>query len=66
MRLADWIEREGLARAEVARKLGLSAGYVTDLCADRCWPGKETALKIVHLTGGDVSADDFLGKPEIR
>lgn len=60
MRFAKWIELSGLKRIEVADRLGISSGHLTDLCNLRFWPNRRLAQKIYELTEGDVSPYDFL------
>lgn len=61
MKLADWIEREGIKRKDVAEALSVSPSYVTMLCSETPnWPGRDLIGRINELTSGAVSANDFL------
>ncbi len=62
MKLADWLTRNGMARNEFARRIGLSAGAITQLCRDEgAWLSRETAELICRETGGAVTPNDFIG-----
>lgn len=60
MKLADYLDREQITRAEFARRTGLSEGMVSLLCRDETWLSKETARKIKDATNGDVTPNDFM------
>jgi transcriptional regulator with XRE-family HTH domain len=61
MTLAEWIELRGMARSAVAEALGVSPAYVTNLCSPQAnWPGRDLMVRIRDMTGGDVTANDFL------
>lgn len=60
MRLSDWLRITKTRRGEFAARIGVSAGYVTQLCNHHVWPGKDVASRIREATNGDVTADDFL------
>lgn len=64
MKFADWIDSRGLLRAEIARRLGVSQGHVTDLCNNRFWPTRAMAQRIWRLTGGEVTPNDYLFEDE--
>ncbi len=64
MKLADWLRRNGVSRAEFARRIGVSPGAVTLICRDDGgWLSRETAERIVAETRGAVTPNDFLGEP---
>ncbi len=64
MKLADWLRRSGVSRAEFARRIGVSPGAVTLICrADGAWLSRETAERIVAETRGAVTPNDFLLAP---
>jgi 3,4-dihydroxy 2-butanone 4-phosphate synthase/GTP cyclohydrolase II len=64
MKLADWLRRHGVSRAEFARRIGVSPGAVTLICRDGGgWLSRETAERIVAETRGAVTPNDFLGEP---
>ena len=61
MKLADWLARRGVKRAEFARRIGVSPGAVTLICRDEgAWLSRETAERIVVETQGAVTPNDFL------
>ena len=60
MKLAEWIAREGRTRKSVAETLGVTAPYITHLCADVYWPGRDLVQRIMELTGGEVGPADFI------
>jgi hypothetical protein len=60
-RLNDWLEKTGTKRADFAKAIGVVPSYITLLCSDEpAWPGRDIATKIRDVTGGAVTADDFL------
>jgi 3,4-dihydroxy 2-butanone 4-phosphate synthase / GTP cyclohydrolase II len=61
MKLSDWLRRNGVGRAEFARRIGVSPGAVTLICRDQgAWLSRETAERIVEETQGAVTPNDFL------
>ncbi|HXZ18288.1 MAG TPA: 3,4-dihydroxy-2-butanone-4-phosphate synthase [Roseiarcus sp.] len=61
MKLADWLTRHRVSRAEFARRIGVSPGAVTLICRDEgAWLSRETAERIVAATRGAVTPNDFL------
>ena len=64
MKLADWLQQEGLSRIAFARRTGLSPAAITALCNnDAVWMSRETAALISRETGGAVTPNDFIGLP---
>jgi 3,4-dihydroxy 2-butanone 4-phosphate synthase/GTP cyclohydrolase II len=64
MKLADWLRKSGVSRIEFSRRLGLTAGAVSQLCNQQSvWMSRETAQAITRETGGAVTPNDFL--PEV-
>jgi transcriptional regulator with XRE-family HTH domain len=61
MKLAAYLEKKKMARAEFARRLAVPPSYVTMLCYDRFWPGRKTMLRILEETEGKVTPNDLLG-----
>lgn len=59
MKLAEWLAREGVKRKEFAEMIGVTPSYVTAICADTLWPGRETAQRIEVATKGEVTPSDF-------
>ena len=61
MKLGDWLKRNGVRRADFARRIGVSPGAVTLICRERgAWLSRETAERIVAETQGVVTPNDFL------
>jgi transcriptional regulator with XRE-family HTH domain len=60
MKLADWLRETGSTQTEFARRIGVTQGYVTQLCSGMAWPGRAVAEAIQRETGGKVTANDFL------
>jgi 3,4-dihydroxy 2-butanone 4-phosphate synthase/GTP cyclohydrolase II len=61
MKLADWLTKHGVTRADFARRIGVSPGAVTLICReDGAWLSRETAERIVAETQGAVTPNDFL------
>jgi 3,4-dihydroxy 2-butanone 4-phosphate synthase/GTP cyclohydrolase II len=66
VKLTDWLRRNGVGRAEFARRIGVSPGAVTAICrGDGAWLSRETAERIVAETRGAVTPNDFLLNPPI-
>jgi 3,4-dihydroxy 2-butanone 4-phosphate synthase/GTP cyclohydrolase II len=65
MNLADWIKESGMSRTAVANAVGVTPAYVTNLCSpEPHWPGRAVIIRLRALTGGAVTAEDFL--PSLR
>lgn len=60
MLLADWIRKRGITRKDFAGLIGVSPPYITALCDNTVWPGKDVAGRISEATGGEVTPSDFL------
>ena len=61
MKLADWLMRSGVSRADFARRIGVSPGAVTQFCrGDGAWVSRGTAQRIMVETRGAVTPNDFL------
>ena len=62
MKLAEWLTRSAVKRADFARRIGVSPGAVTQMCReDGAWASRETAQRIFVETRGAVTPNDFLG-----
>lgn len=60
-KLGDWLETSNMKRTAFAEAIGVRPSYVTLLCSDKpAWPGRKIAGRIRDVTGGAVTADDFL------
>lgn len=60
MKLAEYLEFNGIKRGEFAQSIGVTGGWITALCDGTGWPSREVAEKIAVATAGDVTANDFL------
>jgi 3,4-dihydroxy 2-butanone 4-phosphate synthase / GTP cyclohydrolase II len=64
MKLAEWLTRHGVKRADFARRIGVSPGAVTQICREEgAWISRETAQRILAETRGAVTPIDFLDGP---
>jgi len=65
MKLAEWLLRRGVKRADFARRIGVSPGAVTQFCRDDgAWVSRDTARRILAETRGAVTPNDFLDGDE--
>lgn len=60
MKLAEYLDANGIKRVDFARSIGVSAGWITALCDGTGWPSRDVAEEISRVTGGEVTANDFL------
>ncbi|MBB3809991.1 3,4-dihydroxy-2-butanone-4-phosphate synthase [Pseudochelatococcus contaminans] len=64
MKLAKWLDINGIPRVEFARRIGVSPAAVTQLCNNSAgWLSRETAELVLRETRGAVTPNDFLGAP---
>lgn len=61
MTLKEWMEAESIGVPHVATELECSAETVRRYVHGHRIPGQATMLKIVALTAGRVTANDFYG-----
>ena len=62
MKLAQWLSRFKVSRADFARQIGVSPGAITLMCREEgAWVSRETAERVVIETHGAVTPNDFLG-----
>ena len=62
MKLAQWLSRFKVSRADFARRIGVSPGAITLMCREEgAWVSRETAERVVIETHGAVTPNDFLG-----
>ena len=60
-KLSEWLTTTSTKKADFANAIGVVPSYVTLLCSDKpAWPGRDIATRIREVTGGAVTADDFL------
>lgn len=60
MKLGEYLSAKEINRCDFAREIGVTAGWVTALCDGTGWPSRNVAERIARVTGGEVTADDFL------
>ena len=58
MKLEDWLKRTGTRKSDLARRLAISPGRVTQLLSGER-PSLELALKIRRVTDNLVRPEDF-------
>ena len=54
------LEQAEITQAEFARRMDISPQLVNDLIKGRCNIGRETALRMVERTGGDLQLHELL------
>lgn len=64
MRLTDHLEQSGMTQRQLAEKIGVSERAVRRYCAGHRVPQKDILQKIYQVTGGVVTANDFVDLPE--
>jgi 3,4-dihydroxy 2-butanone 4-phosphate synthase/GTP cyclohydrolase II len=60
------MKQQRLTQVEVAQRLGISQGHVSDLCNGRFWPSRGVAVRIWRLTEGAVTPNDFLTEMDLE
>lgn len=63
--LRDWLSRRGMRHKEFADRLGLSAGYLSDLISGAKKPSLPLALRIDQETGGLVGPGSWYSAAEL-
>jgi transcriptional regulator with XRE-family HTH domain len=61
MRLQDYLSEHGVTRAEFARRLGVKHISVTRYVSEGRVPEPSVMEKIIEVTDGKVTANDFFG-----
>lgn len=59
MTLKEWIDSSGKSIEDVANALGCSKMDIYRYCAGEVIPRPDRMQKIVELTGGEVTPNDF-------
>jgi 3,4-dihydroxy 2-butanone 4-phosphate synthase/GTP cyclohydrolase II len=59
MKLSEWLKANRVGRSEFAALIGVSKGYVTQLC-DGAHPSIAMAQRIYEVTSGEVTPNDFM------
>lgn len=62
MKLEQYLARKKLNQSQFADLIGSHKSTVSRLVRGLTWPDKETLRRIRQVTGGAVSANDFLGE----
>jgi len=60
MTLREWREKKGLTMVELARMLGVDKSAVSRWESGERFPSRRSLKKIAEVTGGEVTANDFL------
>lgn len=63
-KLAQWLNADPkpMAKTDFAERIGVSPGYVSQLCSDSPpWPGRTIAKRIGEVTDGAVTPNDLAG-----
>lgn len=69
MKLAEWIQEQGLTQLQAGQNLRLGQGHISALCRGGIWPSRGVSRRIWHVTNGLVTPNDFLwedGTPEAK
>jgi transcriptional regulator with XRE-family HTH domain len=64
MRLAHWIKQNGITASEFAGRVGVDKATVSRWLgeSEATMPRRETLARIAEVTGGQVTANDFMGE----
>jgi 3,4-dihydroxy 2-butanone 4-phosphate synthase/GTP cyclohydrolase II len=62
MRLADWLDQNGITKTAFAARAGISPSTMTDLCRGTQWVSATVALAIERETEGAVTVADLLAE----
>ncbi len=60
MKLSDWLIEHRYRKGEFAKMIGVTGGFVTQLCDGTGRPSMAVAERIYTATGGEVTANDFM------
>ncbi len=60
MKLDEWLYQQRIKRTHFAREIGVSPGYMSQLCTGTSLPSLVMAAKIMIATGGKVTPTDFI------
>jgi predicted transcriptional regulator len=64
MKLADYLSDRKISQAEFAHLIGATQAAISRYCDHKRMPRTEHLIRIRKVTGGTVTADDFL--PALR
>ncbi|WP_456015378.1 helix-turn-helix transcriptional regulator [Methylorubrum populi] len=60
MRLSDWLKANGRTATWLAEQVGRDQSFITRIKNGRAMPSIEVAAAIQRVTGGSVTAIDYL------
>ena len=60
MTLNDWLKKEGITQAELARRMGVVDMTVSGVMTGRRRFSPENARKVVEVTNGEVTLEEIL------
>ena len=63
MKLDDWLSETNTSKAELARRLSVTAEAVRFWCIGRSIPRQKALRAITAETGGKVTVNDFYPEP---
>ena len=64
MTLADFLKKKNIRQADFAVQIGRSAAYVSMICRGQIWPSRDVVTRILEVTGGKVTPNDFVQPTE--
>lgn len=59
MKLREYLEKNRIFQAEFAKKIGVTQGIISYYVNGRTMPTRKNMQRIIEVTGGEVTADDF-------
>jgi transcriptional regulator with XRE-family HTH domain len=59
MQFTDWLAKCGETRTEIAKRLGVSRAFISQLALGQKRPSLDTALRIQSVSGGRVKPRDW-------
>lgn len=60
MTLTEWRKKHDLTMAQVADRLSITQPTISRIESGELWPGRPLAEKILELTDGAVTPNDFI------
>lgn len=64
MQLTAYLKNKNIRQADFAEQIGRSAAYVSMICRGQIWPSRDVVNRIFDVTGGKVTANDFMQPSE--
>nr|DAY65764.1 MAG TPA: helix-turn-helix domain protein [Caudoviricetes sp.] len=59
MKLCEYLKEKKMSQADFAKKIGVTQGIISYYINGRGMPTRKNMRKIINITGGMVTADDF-------